>query len=229
MEDGKIEIVCGTNKLHTLRAGYLVGCDGARSRVRDFITNATYANPVDIQLNFPMLSQFRIYIFLPCLLTGAHFLNALCSNIQDSSSFLSRATIRANASYTAQPPPPSPFGEFTQHQRYTSVSKLFTYALVTRTAKADAEIDALPPLLQASRWTFYLDDAKCGEGAEGVCTEKWLGTVARDQAVIANVRPDGYVGNIGRWEGIGDVSRGTSLGRQAAEWLDEYYQKFLMA
>lgn len=92
---------------------------------------------------------------------------------------------------------------------------------MTRTAKCDAEITALPALLQASRWTFYLDDVM----PDGGCTEKWLGDVAGDEVAIVNVRPDGYVGSIGRWGGVG--ADGEDMGKTAGEWLDEYYGGFL--
>ncbi|PGG97858.1 hypothetical protein GX51_07100 [Blastomyces parvus] len=175
------------------------------------------ANPIDIQLDIPLLSQFRIYMFIPNLRSGAAFLESLCNYIQLPSSFLSRASMRANKSYAVNPPAVAPLDDFYQLNRYTPVSKLFTYALVTRTAKADAEITALPALLQASRWTFYLDDVMTGGG----CTEKWLGDVAADEVAIVNVRPDGYVGSIGRW------GAGQDAGRKAGEWLDAYYGGFL--
>lgn len=202
----------------TLKPGALI----TPAKVTRFID----ANPVDIQLDIPMLSQFRIYVFLPCLRTGTAFLSALCNRIQDSSSFLARVSSRANSSHETHPPPSSPFDEFAQNQRYTAVTKLFTYALVTRTARAEAEIADLPPLLQASRWTFYLDDINADGGGAG-CTEKWFGDVEKDQAVIVNVRPDGYVGSIGRWEGLSDAIEGTAMGERAAAWLDDYYGAFL--
>ncbi|PGH30778.1 hypothetical protein GX50_06452 [[Emmonsia] crescens] len=179
------------------------------------------ANPIDIQLDIPLLSQFRIYMFIPNLQAATAFLTGLCNYIQSPTSFLSRATMRANKSYTTNPPPVAPLDGYAQLDRYTPVSKLFTYALVTRTAKCDAEITALPALLQASRWTFYLDDVM----PDGGCTEKWLGDVAGDEVAIVNVRPDGYVGSIGRWGGVG--ADGEDMGKTAGEWLDEYYGGFL--
>ncbi|ODH48147.1 hypothetical protein GX48_05742 [Paracoccidioides brasiliensis] len=179
------------------------------------------ANPVDIQLDIPLLSQFRIYMFAPSLPTAAGFLDSLCDCIQAPSSLLSRATARANKSYAATPPPVAPMDKYEQLGRYTPLSKLFTYALVTRTAKCDAELSSLPPLLQASRWTVYLDDVMSGGG----CTKKWLGDVTDNTVVIVNVRPDGYVGSIARWDDIG--AKGVESGRKAAEWLETYYGGFL--
>ncbi|KAG5287976.1 FAD binding domain-containing protein [Histoplasma ohiense] len=188
------------------------------------VTRFIDANPVDIELDIPLLGQFRIYMFTPSLQAGTAFLESLCNYIQSPTSFLSRASMRANKSYAADPPPVGPLDEFAQLDRYTPVSKLFTYALVTRTAKCDAEITSLPALLQASRWTFYLDDVITGGG----CTEKWLGSVPGDEVAIVNVRPDGYVGSIWRCGGVGQNGEaGSDLGRKAGKWLDEYYGGFL--
>ena len=59
---------------------------------------------------------------------------------------------------------------------------------------------------------------------EPSCTEKWVGKVGENEVVIVNVRPDGYVGCIGRW----DVREG-GAGEDAVGWLDGYYGGFLNA
>ncbi|KAK2781413.1 hypothetical protein FQN53_000604 [Emmonsiellopsis sp. PD_33] len=176
------------------------------------------ANPIDIQLDIPLLSQFRIYLILPNLPTASTFLTTLCDHIQSPTSLLARATQRAAKSYAANPPPSAPLDPFAQLERYTPVSKLFTYALLTRTSKAEVEIGNLPGLVRESRWTVYMDDVMG-------CTEKWFGEVGGDEVVIVNVRPDGYVGSIGRWEGVGE--RGVEAGREAGSWLEGYYGGFL--
>ena len=204
----------------TLKPGALI----TPAKVTRFID----ANPVDIQQDIPMLSQFRIYIFVPGVQAGATFLNSLCNRIQNPSSYLSRVSALASSAYTTLPPPSAPFDEYAQNQRYTPVSKMFTYALVTQTPRSDAEIARLPPLLQASRWTFYLDDIDRPSDCGG-CTAKWFGNLSIDQAVIVNVRPDGYVGSIGRWEGISNADQGAILGKQAMAWLEDYYKRFLQA
>jgi len=71
-------------------------------------------------------------------------------------------------------------------------------------------------MLQASRWTFYLDDVA---GQKQACSEKWLGGIDEGQVVVVNVRPDGYVGSIGRWA--------NSQAELACQWLDDYYGGFL--
>jgi hypothetical protein len=54
------------------------------------------------------------------------------------------------------------------------------------------------------------------------CIPKWLGEVAAGEVAIVNVRPDGYVGSIRRW----DIAS-QAAGEAAAHWLDEYYGGFL--
>lgn len=106
---------------------------------------------------------------------------------------------------------------FMQPKRYLAVSKIFTYALVTTMSKPRVEISDLPQVLQDSRWTFYLDNIMH-------CTEKWLGALREGDVAIVNMRPDGYVGNIGRWNAVKP-----GAGEDAVSWLDRYYGQFLKA
>lgn len=89
-------------------------------------------------------------------------------------------------------------------------------------AKAEVEITDLPALLKDSRWTFYLDNVPHLDTKGTLCTEKWLGRLDPCEVGIINVRPDGYVGSISRWDSNVD-----DVGEQAARWLEEYYQGFL--
>jgi phenol 2-monooxygenase (NADPH) len=89
-------------------------------------------------------------------------------------------------------------------------------------SKSDIEISDLPALLQDSRWTFYLDDIPEQDTRGLHCTSKWLGSLGPSEVAIVNVRPDGYVGSVGRWESSVDNS-----GVEAAKWLDAYYQRFM--
>jgi hypothetical protein len=82
--------------------------------------------------------------------------------------------------------------------------------------KEQMEITDLPRMMRDSRWTVYLDDV---DGEKMSCTEKWLGGVREGQVVVVNVRPDGYVGSIGRWL--------DSEVAQACDYLDGYYGGFL--
>ena len=84
--------------------------------------------------------------------------------------------------------------------------------------KARVEIADLPPLLQDSRWTFYLDNLMRMPTA----TEKWIGPLMEGEVAIVNIRPDGYVGSIGRWN-----AHEAESGMEAVSWLNTYYGAFL--
>jgi phenol 2-monooxygenase (NADPH) len=174
------------------------------------------ANPVHLQLDIPLLCQFRIYFFAASVHASAGFLERLCGFIASESSVLGRATRAAEASYAAMPAPRTEADEYLLPERYTASSRLFTPALVTSMPKKNVEISDLPPLLRRCPWTFYLDGGSSGAGG---CTEKWLGGLAKGEVVLVNVRPDGYVGSMGRWD----------PGQEAAAeaWLDDYYGGFL--
>ncbi|KAL1963159.1 hypothetical protein VTN77DRAFT_8592 [Rasamsonia byssochlamydoides] len=209
------------------------------------VTRYIDANPVHLQLDIPMLGQFRIYIFAPDVLASREFLDSLCAYLSAPSSLLSCASARAETSYAAQPARRCPSDDFTTYpERYTTVSKLFTYALITRTPKRDFEIAAssssssflssssspysLPPLLQASRWTIYLDDIM----AQPSCTETYFGSAllstdadadASKRVAIINVRPDAYVGSLNVFDG----AAGHAAGEEAGRWVEGYYAGFL--
>lgn len=77
-------------------------------------------------------------------------------------------------------------------------------------------------MLQDSRWTVYLDNVPELDTRGLRCTDKWLGRLAPGEVAIVNVRPDGYVGSVGRWDSSLDES-----GIEAAKWLDNYYSGFM--
>ncbi|KAJ9395911.1 hypothetical protein DTO282F9_7156 [Paecilomyces variotii] len=181
------------------------------------VTRYVDANPVDFQLDIPMLGQFRMYIFAPDVHASKTFISSICASLSSPTSILSRASARAEKSYAAQPPIASPEDAFVVPERYTAVSKLFTYALVTQTPKQQVEIADLPPLLQASQWTFYTDDLTSPS-----CTETYLGALGANQVAIVNVRPDGYVGSLNVWD-----NSVTGAGEEAAKWVEAYYEGFL--
>ncbi|EXJ78900.1 hypothetical protein A1O3_08400 [Capronia epimyces CBS 606.96] len=194
-----------------LRAGELL----PPSKVSRYID----ANPVDVELDIPMLGQFRIYLFVPDVHTASRFLNDLCTHVVSANSVLGRASAAAAISYAKMKISPTESDLFVQPQRYTPFSSLFTFALVTTMPKDEVEIGHLPPLLQDSRWTFYMDDV-VEQGQ--TCTQKWLGELHDQQVAIVNVRPDGYVGNVSRWN-FNDDDASTA----ASTWLDSYYGGFL--
>lgn len=95
------------------------------------VTRYIDANPVDIQLDIPMLGQFRIYILMWDVHASNPFLETFCRAIAAPNSFISKLSAAANASYSAQPRLPSPEDIYTRPERYTAVSHLFTFALVS--------------------------------------------------------------------------------------------------
>ncbi|KAH7256910.1 FAD binding domain-containing protein [Fusarium tricinctum] len=186
------------------------------------VTRYIDSNPVDIQLDIPMLGQFRIYLLMWDVQQSAPFLQTFCHAIASTDSFISKLSAAASASYASQPRTSAPEDVYSRPERYTHVSHLFTFGLITTMPKTEIEISDLPPLLQDSRWTFYLDDIPDQDTRGSLCTNKWLGSLGPGEVAIVNVRPDGYVGSIGRWDSGIDES-----GVQAARWLDEYYDGFM--
>jgi len=186
------------------------------------VTRFIDANPVDIQTDIPALGQFRIYLFTRNVHESMPFLETVCKAHWSNSSYVGRITKAGNASYTTQPPLAAPHDQFVCPERYTPVSGVFTYALVTDMNRHDVELSHLPRIIQDSQWTFYLDDIPHKDTRGQRCMDKWLGGLSDSEVVIANVRPDGYVGTVQRWE---DGSHESGL--SAVQWLDDYYSQFL--
>jgi len=193
----------------SLRAGALL------SPVK--VTRYIDANPVDLQLDIPMLGQFRIFFFTRHIKAVSPFLEKICEDVTSPRTILGRVSAAAEASFAILPPPHTEMDDFVQPQRYTAVSKLFTLAIVTTMPKVDIEISDLPKALQDSRWSFYLDNIM-----QPSCTEKWLGELQDDEVAIVNVRPDGYVGSIRRFHAIS-----ARASEEAVAWLEAYYDAFL--
>lgn len=176
------------------------------------VTRYIDANPVDIQLDIPLLGQFRIYLFVPDVPSSSEFLNVFSKALSISS--LPKLSDKANESYFKQPQGYAPSDEFVQPQRYTAVSSAFTYAMVTQSTKSTFEIADLPNFLQDSRWSIYLDDAD-----KISCTEKWFGALQNETVGVTIVRPDGYIGGIEKWD--------LGSGLEASKWLEEYFSFML--
>ncbi|KAI9741542.1 MAG: hypothetical protein M1818_004348 [Claussenomyces sp. TS43310] len=192
----------------TLKAGALM----PPAKVSRYID----ANPIDVQLDIPTLSQFRIYFMVADVHAVMKFLTAVTTHISSEVSVLGRASRKADVSYAEMQVRPTESDDYLQPGRYRTVSKLFTPALITPMDKGAVEISHLPDLLRRSPWTFYIDDVAPGRAS---CTEKWLGGLGKQEAAIVNVRPDGYVGSVGRWKAGEEV--------MAEKWLDAYYGGFL--
>lgn len=171
------------------------------------VTRYIDANPVDLQLDIPMMGQFRVVLFVGDVVGGKRFLEGFCG-----ADALEGVHSVAKESYKKCPRGLSDGDKYSPLERYTPVSEVVTYGLVTRSEKREFELGDLPELLQKSRWTVYLDDVEGGEG----CTKKWMGEMERGQVGVMVVRPDGYVGAKGVW----GWSEGE--GCRAAEWVGEY-------
>ncbi|ESZ95548.1 hypothetical protein SBOR_4077 [Sclerotinia borealis F-4128] len=185
------------------------------------VTRYIDANPVDLQLDIPLLGQFRIFFFTPNVHRWSVCLEHIFQKLSDPTNSFGRISTAAHP-FTPQE---TEMDEYNQPNRYIGVGKLFTYALVTKMEKDEFEIVDLPVSLQDSRWTIYLDGlGKYGES----CTKKWVGDVEDDEMVVLNIRPDGYVGSSNRFE-VGEESDGDgeSTGEKVVKWLEEYYGGFL--
>jgi hypothetical protein len=211
------------NVLNTLSKSHAIGtlmpgCLLPPAKVTRYIDS----NPVDIQTDIPALGQFRIYFVAKNVHAAKPFLETVSNLQQSMSSFVGRLTFAGNASYATQPPLAAPHDEFVCPERYTPVSGIFTYSLVTDMLRRSVEISDLPPLLRDSRWTFYLDDIPEQDTRNQNCIDKWLGGLSEDEVVVLNVRPDGYVGCLRRWS-EGSKQNGLS----AVQWMDDYYSTFM--
>jgi phenol 2-monooxygenase len=186
------------------------------------VTRYIDANPVDIQTDIPALGQFRIYFFAHNVHNAMSFLDTICQAHLGSSSYVGRITAAGNASYTVQPPLAAPHDQFVLPERYTPISGVFSYALVTDMDRNNIELKDLPPILRESAFTFYLDDVPDQDTRKQNCMDKWLDGLDEDEVVVLNVRPDGYVGTVRRFA---DGSR--QSGQVAVEWMDQYYGQFM--
>lgn len=180
------------------------------------------SNPVDIQTDIPALGQFRIYFFCHDIHKALPFLETVCHQQSGMSSYVGRITAAGNASYTMQPPLAAPHDQFVIPERYTPVSGIFTYALVTDQNRDEIEIRDLPTVLRESAWSFYLDDVPHRDTRKQTVMDKWLDGLDEDEVVVLNVRPDGYVGTVRRFAG-GTKENGIS----AVHWMDDYYEGFM--
>lgn len=171
------------------------------------VTRYIDANLVDLQFDIPMMGQFKVILFAGDVVGGKGFLEGFCGGVG-----LEGVDSVARESYKKCPRGVSDGDKYFPLERYTTVSEVVTYGLVTRSQKREFELGDLPELLQKSRWTVYLDDVEGGEG----CTGKWMGDMERHQVGVIVVRPDGYVGAKGVW----GWSEGE--GSRAAQWVGEY-------
>jgi phenol 2-monooxygenase (NADPH) len=187
------------------------------------VTRYIDANPVDIQTDIPALGQFRIYFFAHDLHAAMPFLDTVCKAHSGTGSYVGRVSAAGNASYTTQPPLAAPHDQFVLPERYTPVSGVFTYALVTDMDRNKIELKDLPNVLRESAFTFYLDDVPAQDTRRQTCMDKWLDGLDENEVVVLNVRPDGYVGTVRRFA---DGSK--ESGQAAVQWMDQYYEQFML-
>lgn len=171
------------------------------------------ANPVDLQLDIPVLGQWRLYFLAKDYQASKYFLNTIAEFITSPLSVLGRASEKSKSAPT---PARAEADDIVQPQRYTTAGRLFTPALITQTPQAELELSDLCSMMRDARWTVYLDrlDGRTSP------FKKWVGGEIREgETVLAVVRPDGYVGAIGKWvpEGV----------EQAAVWVESYFGGFL--
>ncbi|KAI5203947.1 FAD binding domain protein [Aureobasidium subglaciale] len=185
------------------------------------LTRYIDANPVDAQLDIPMLGQFRTYFVCKGVHQFKGFMKVVCAHISSSDSVLRRASEALEASYQDQSPASTESDSYIQPQRYVASSRLSTFCLITTTPKSEFEIADLPPVLRASKWTVYLDNVPHQDTRGQHCIDKWTGALEDGQIALLVVRPDGYVGAIKSWP----CSAGS--GAEASTWLDDYYGGFL--
>lgn len=91
-------------------------------------------NPVDVQLDIPILGQFRIYVLVHDVVgsTERQFLEDLSKCITAPSSLMSRASAAAQQSYAHKPRLQGMEDEYFRHERYNPISDMFTFALISK-------------------------------------------------------------------------------------------------
>ena len=95
------------------------------------VTRYLDSNPVDIQLDIPMLGQFRIYLLMWDVHQSRIFLETFCQALAAPDSLVRRLSAAASVSYAAQPRLPAPEDIYLRPERYTAVSHLFTFGLIS--------------------------------------------------------------------------------------------------
>jgi phenol 2-monooxygenase len=91
-------------------------------------------NPVDVQLDIPILGQFRIYVLVHDVVGSAErlFLEDLSRCITAPSSLMSRTSAAAQQSYAQKPRLQGKEDVYFRHDRYTPISDMFTFALISK-------------------------------------------------------------------------------------------------
>lgn len=89
-------------------------------------------NPVDIQLDIPILGQFRVFLVLPDVVGASEFLSTFSQSVLSETSLVSQLSTAASKSYQELPRPRKAKDVYYRPERYTPLSQLFTYALISK-------------------------------------------------------------------------------------------------
>lgn len=91
-------------------------------------------NPVDVQLDIPILGQFRIYFLVRDVAApeALYFLHEFSEHIRQPTSPIARLSRAAAKSYAQKPRLQSTEDIYFRHERYTGVSDIFTPALISK-------------------------------------------------------------------------------------------------
>lgn len=87
-------------------------------------------NPVDIQLDIPILGQFRVFI-LGDIVNASLFLQTFSDLVLSPSSIVSQLSAAANESYKQKPRPSRDKDAYYRPERYIPWSNLFTFGLIS--------------------------------------------------------------------------------------------------
>lgn len=110
------------------------------------VTRYIDANPVDLQLDIPMMGQFRIFLFAWDIFQSATFLESFCNSVTSRHSFVNALSVAATASYAQQPRPVVPEDVYTRPERYLNASEMFTFSLISKSQPKQINL-AVPPVL----------------------------------------------------------------------------------
>lgn len=113
---------------HVLQGAALPGRNLPPAKATRYIDD----NPVDVQMDIPILGQFRVFVIVPDVLGAASFLRSFSESVLSETSLISQLSTAANKSYRESPRPVKPKDVYYRPERYTPLSQLFTYALISK-------------------------------------------------------------------------------------------------
>lgn len=89
------------------------------------------SNPVDAQLDIPMLGQFRIYVLAHDVYRAQHFLHSFGQSLSNTNSCITHIAAASNTSYARYPLTSAPGDVHCCSDKYLSLNKLMTYSLIS--------------------------------------------------------------------------------------------------